>query len=383
MAKAASKPTRAALDRGNFSHLIEALRKKGFRVIGPQVRDGAIVYDELDDATQLPAGWTDEQSNGQYALKKRPDDALFGYTVPQHSWKQFLRPPHVTVWQGKREGLQPIAPNHDLPSYALLGVRACELRAIAIQDKVLLEGPYVDPGYAAMRKRTFIVALNCGKAGGTCFCASMKTGPEVTGDFDLSLTEIVEKGKHRFVIETGSKRGEEVLKEIPHREATAEDLAAAERVVAEAEKQMGRKLNTDGLREVIYENSEHPRWDNVGSRCLTCGNCTMVCPTCFCTTMEDHTDLHGKTASRVKRWDSCFTLDFSYIHGGSIRTSAKSRYRQWLSHKLAAWQDQFGEMGCTGCGRCITWCPVGIDITEEAAALRVKPAVKEPQHGNA
>jgi len=381
MAKAASKPTRAAIDRGNFPHLIEALKKKGYRVVGPQVRDGAIVYDELDDVSELPIGWTDVQSEGRYSLKKRSDEAVFGYTVGQHSWKQFLRPPVVTVWQGKRDGLQAIPPNFDVPSYAFFGVRACELNAIAIQDKVYLQGPFVDPGYAALRKKAFIVAVNCGEAGGTCFCASMKTGPQVNGEFDLSLTEITEKGNHRFLVDIGSKRGDEVMKDVPHREATAEDIAAAERVVAEAEKHMGRTLNTDGIREVVYENTEHPRWDNVAARCLTCGNCTLVCPTCFCMTMEDHTDLHGKTASRVKRWDSCFTLDFSYIHGGSIRTSVKSRYRQWLSHKLATWQDQFGTSGCVGCGRCITWCPVGIDITEEAAALRVKP-VMETQHGN-
>jgi len=374
---------RAAIDRGNFNHLIEALKKKGFRVVGPQVRDGAIVYDELESASALPVGWTDEQSGGQYQLKRRKDEALFGYTVPQHSWKQFLRPPRATIWQGQRENLQPVPPNHDAPAYALIGVRACELKAIAILDKVCLEGPYVDPGYAALRRKAFIVAVNCSQAGGTCFCASMKTGPQVTGDFDLAVTEIVEKGKHRFLVETGSKKGEEILKDVPHADASAEDIAAAERIVAETEKHMGRTLDTAGLREIIYDNTEHPRWNDVAARCMTCANCTMVCPTCFCITVEDYTDLSGKTAQRVRRWDSCFTLDFSYIHGGSIRTSAKSRYRQWLSHKLATWVDQFGTMGCVGCGRCITWCPVGIDITEEAAALRSKPVIEEVENGNA
>ena len=374
---------RAAIDRGNFNHLIEALKKKGFRVVGPQVRDGAIVYDELESASALPVGWTDEQSGGQYQLKRRKEEALFGYSVPQHSWKQFLRPPRATIWQGQRENLQPVPPNHDAPAYALIGVRACELKAIAILDKVCLEGPYVDPGYAALRRKAFIVAVNCSQAGGTCFCASMKTGPQVTGDFDLAVTEIVEKGKHRFLVETGSKKGEEILKDVPHADASAEDIAAAERIVAETEKHMGRTLDTAGLREIIYDNTEHPCWNDVAARCMTCANCTMVCPTCFCITVEDYTDLSGKTAQRVRRWDSCFTLDFSYIHGGSIRTSAKSRYRQWLSHKLATWVDQFGTMGCVGCGRCITWCPVGIDITEEAAALRSKPVIEEVENGNA
>ena len=109
-------------------------------------------------------------------------------------------------------------------------------------------------------------------------------------------------------------------------------------------------------------------------RCLTCGNCTMVCPTCFCTTTEDVTDLTGDHAERWRHWDSCFDLDFSYLHGGPCAPRARSRYRQWLTHKLGTWHDQFGSSGCVGCGRCIVWCPVGIDITEEAHALRAGAA---------
>jgi sulfhydrogenase subunit beta (sulfur reductase) len=96
----------------------------------------------------------------------------------------------------------------------------------------------------------------------------------------------------------------------------------------------------------------------------------MVCPTCFCTSVEDSTDVDGDGVVRVQRWDSCFTVDYSYIHGGSVRSSDRSRYRQWMTHKLSTWFDQFGSSGCVGCGRCITWCPVGIDITEEVAAIR-------------
>ena len=135
-------------------------------------------------------------------------------------------------------------------------------------------------------------------------------------------------------------------------------------------RQQVRNIDTTGIKELLYQNFEHPRWDNVAGRCLTCANCTMVCPTCFCTTVEDVTDVTGDHAERWRRWDSCFTQSFSYIHGGSVRTSAKSRYRQWMTHKLASWIDQFGSSGCVGCGRCITWCPVGIDITEEVRAIR-------------
>ena len=108
----------------------------------------------------------------------------------------------------------------------------------------------------------------------------------------------------------------------------------------------------------------------MAERCLTCGNCTLVCPTCFCTNVEDVGDLTGDHAERWRVWDTCFSVDYSYIHGGSVRPSGRARYRQWLTHKLATWHDQFDSSGCVGCGRCITWCPVGIDITQEVAAIR-------------
>jgi len=132
---------------------------------------------------------------------------------------------------------------------------------------------------------------------------------------------------------------------------------------------MGRQVDTSGLKELLYQSYDHPRWDEVASRCLTCANCTMVCPTCFCTTTEDVTDLTVGHAERWQRWDSCFDPDFSYLHGGPVRRSGAARYRHWLTHKLGTWHEQFGSSGCVGCGRCIVWCPVGIDLTAEVAAL--------------
>ncbi|MGB3904623.1 MAG: 4Fe-4S dicluster domain-containing protein, partial [Anaerolineae bacterium] len=242
--------------------------------------------------------------------------------------------------------------------------------AIHIQNRVFLESPHTDPVYKARRDHLFVVAVNCGQAGGTCFCVSMETGPEATFGFDLALTEVLEDEGHYFLAEVGSERGAEVLAEVEHREATADEEQAAENVVAKAAAQMGRNMDTTDIKGLLYGNYEHPRWDEVANRCLTCGNCTLVCPTCFCTTVEDVTDLKGEQAERWRRWDSCFTMDFSYIHGGSIRGTASARYRQWMTHKLGTWIDQFGTSGCVGCGRCITWCPVGIDITEEVRAIR-------------
>jgi ferredoxin len=252
-------------------------------------------------------------------------------------------------------------------------VRACELNAIAIQDKVFTGGKFVDRDYAARRAGIFVVAVNCGEPAGTCFCVSMDSGPRAEQGYDLALTEVLD-GEHRFLVEAGSPAGEEVLAELSFRPAEESDVAAATAVTDSAAERMGRSMESFGLRELLADNLEHPRWDEVTERCLTCGNCTMVCPTCFCTSVEDTTDLTGTETARTRVWDTCFSLDYSYIHGGSVRASARSRYRQWLTHKLGTWHDQFDTSGCVGCGRCITWCPVGIDITEEVAALRGEEA---------
>jgi len=361
------------VERSAFAGLCEALQRRGYELVGPTLRDGAIVYDRLASAADLPIGWTDEQQGGVYRLKERDDDALFGYAVGPHSWKKYFLPPEQSLWSAEREenGFRIIEDRTETPKLALIGVRSCELHAIAIQDKVLMGGACVDPRYASQRERVFIVAVNCGQAGGTCFCTSMNTGPKATFGFDLALTEVLEGDRHYFVAEAGTERGQELLRDVPHQAAGDEEAKAAEQVVAKTASAMGRAMDTTGIKKLLYANLEHPRWERVAARCLACGNCTMVCPTCYCTTVEDVTDLAGEHTERRRTWDSCFTMDFSFLHGaGSVRSSTKGRYRQWMTHKLATWFDQFGTSGCVGCGRCITWCPVGIDITEEVRAIR-------------
>ncbi len=370
---------KAVIDQTGLQNLFDALNSRGYRVIGPRLKDEAIVYDELSSVTDLPIGWTDEQDGGHYRLKKRNDAAFFGYAVGPHSWKQFLYPPRSLLWRAKRKRngfvLQEESDEH--LKFAFFGVRSCELHAIAIQDKVFLEGAHGDSQYQSRRKDLFTVAVNCGQAGGTCFCVSMGTGPKATHGFDLAMTEVLDEDSHFFLVEVGTSLGAQVLEDVPHVDAGTKEVEEADQVSARTKSRMGRTLETSDIKELLYRNTDHPRWEEVASRCLTCGNCTLVCPTCFCSTVEDVTDLTGDTAERWRSWDSCFTTDFSYIHGGSIRATAKARYRQWMTHKLATWIDQFGTSGCVGCGRCITWCPVGIDLTEEAGAIRNSDGGKE------
>ena len=365
------------IERADFDALLASLIQHKYQLIGPTVRNATIELCEIGGTNDLPVGWTDAQNEGTYSLEKRNDKALFGFASGQHSWKQFLHLPTVRLWKTNANGLSTESAEEEHPdrSVAFIGARSCDLHAISIQDKIFLDSLYADRSYKLRRRDVFIVAVNCTKPGGTCFCSSMKTGPKATSSFDLALTEIINDHQHFFVTEVGTERGKEILNEIPHHAASREQVASMEELIAGASRTMGRLLNTDNIKNMLYRNYEHPRWNDVAARCLSCANCTMVCPTCFCTTIEDDTSLQGDNAERRRKWDSCFTLDFSYIHGGSVRSSVKSRYRQWLIHKLAAWIDQFGVSGCVGCGRCITWCPVGIDITKEANAIRASEKI--------
>ncbi len=364
-----SQGARALMERPALQDLISYLRSRGYEVVGPRLRDGAIVYDSLEKIEDLPIGWTDEPEAGRYRVKAREDQALFGYTVGAQNWKKYLHPPELCVVAAERDGsdfkiLRSAAPP---PKYAFLGVRACELAAIRIHDRVFLEDRYVEPGYQARRQDVFVAAVLCTRASPTCFCTSFGTGPRAQCGYDLALTELA--GGGRFVVEAGSAAGREVLSELGCRDASAEECREADEAVERAAEQIVRHIDTGPLRELLYESFSSAHWGEIATRCLSCGNCTMVCPTCFCTTVEDVTDIPCRHAERWRKWDSCFTESFSYIHGGSVRMSVKSRHRQWLTHKLAAWVDQFGTFGCVGCGRCITWCPAGIDITEEVKEL--------------
>ncbi|MEU5152508.1 4Fe-4S dicluster domain-containing protein [Streptomyces yangpuensis] len=364
--------TEAVLDRSGLAALVTVLQGRGRTVIGPTVRDGAIVLDELASATALPYGWGVELEAGTYRLIPRDDGAAFSHSAGPQSWKSFLHPERVRQWSADREPGGGLTVREERPeevSYAFLGVRPCDLRAIRILDRVMAGGRYRDPAYLSRRTGAFLIAVECTEPGATCFCVSMGTGPAADAGYDLALTEVVDDDGHRFLCRSGTEEGAAVLTELPHRAADDATRTAAVLGVREAAERMGRSMPPVDLRTLMRDTLEADRWDDVTARCLSCGNCTMVCPTCFCTTTEDVTDLTGDHAERWRRWDSCYDLDFSLLHGGPVRSSPRSRYRQWLTHKLGTWHDQFDSSGCVGCGRCIVWCPTGIDLTEEAHAL--------------
>jgi ferredoxin len=369
--------TKVVVTSDAFQTLLDALVAGGYDVFGPTLADDAIMLGEIRHTEDLPVGKTEYQDGGRYRLVDRDDEAIFGFANGPHSWKQFLHPPSETIWSVRKDdnGLQFAPPEPDTRKRAFVGVRACDLAAIAIHDRVFDVGTFADSNYRQRRARVLIVAVNCSEPGGTCFCVSTETGPSARTGFDLALTELIDATRHEFLIEIGSTEGAGLISTLSVRLADQTDIELADALLSTARTKMGRSLDIDGLKDILQDTPEHPRWKDVADRCLSCANCTMVCPTCFCTNVSEHPSLDGETVEQRRNWDSCFSLEFSFIHGGNVRSSVQSRYRQWMTHKLAYWYDQFGSSGCVGCGRCITWCPVGIDITEEAAAIRATPQV--------
>ena len=355
------------LPKDRLQALIDRLADQGYQVVGPCVDQDAIVYDHLRSVEQLPMGWTDDQQPGSYRLRQRDDSAMFGYNVGPHSWKKFLFPPLLRLMTSRKSdrGWSMQDASVEIHRYALLGVRACELAAIAVQDKVFLSAAYTDPVYRQHREAMFVVAVNCTQAASTCFCTSMQTGPECRAGFDLALTELIDG----FVVEIGSEAGQELAMSLPLQEATDGQLQQASAARQQAVTQITKRMDTVNLRDKLLSRLEHPQWQDVANRCLSCANCTLVCPTCFCTSVDEVSDLTSGEIARQRRWDSCFNVDFSHVAGGPVRDTTRARYRQWLTHKLATWIDQFETSGCVGCGRCITWCPVGIDLTQEVAKI--------------
>ena len=177
--RAAATPS--VISRSALDELISELASRGFTVIGPTVRDRAILYEEISSTADLPEGLTDEQEGGSYRLAERDDSALFAYNVGPNSWKSHLFPSTLTLWRGRKGADGEIRfkeEAQEVPRYAFIGVRSCDLAAIGVQDKVFIGNGYTDPDYEARRRDAFIVAVNCSKAGNTCFCVSMDTGPK-------------------------------------------------------------------------------------------------------------------------------------------------------------------------------------------------------------
>jgi len=359
------------LKRESFQDLINSLKSDGYKTVGPKVKDSSIVYGEVHTITDFPLGVQDEQSPGRYKLIKTDNGRWFSWANGPQNLKPILFAPREHLWKATRKEKNKIEFTQVTPEsehIAVIGVRACDLAALELQDKHFLQMEYQDPYYKAHRENIFVIAVSCTHSAKTCFCVSTGDGPEVKTGFDLSLVEL----DNGFIITSGSERGKKILDRLDLHTAAEQQLLNvlnARQQIENAAKKQKRTLPGRNLRNSLFEQLDHPQWQKIAERCLACGNCTSVCPTCFCHSEHEETTLDSKEISHYRQWSSCFTQEHSYMHGVVIRAETKMQYRQWLTHKLGSWHDQYGRSGCVGCGRCITWCPAGIDITEEAHAI--------------
>ena len=356
--------------------LVDALCADFDEVIAPVLVDGVVRLAPIDSADDLPTGATDDQRPGSYRATTTGGPHRFSYVVGPDSLKAIVHPPRSPVWTMSRDHTGAVAvsvaPARPVRR-AVLGARACDIAGLERLGRTQLDGPHPDAHHAAARAGLFLVGVDCSRPAPTCFCESTGTGPFIADGADLSITELDGDDEVHYILRAGSERGREFAESLGLRRAEPDQVTTADRARRSVHT-TGRAMPADAT-SIVLADLEHPRWDEVAERCLTCGNCTAVCPTCFCTDVDDQIGLDGDTAHRDRVWDTCFSLEYSHLGPGPVRSSPRSRYRQWLTHKLGTWHDQFGESGCVGCGRCITWCPVGIDLTAEVDALATPGAM--------
>jgi NAD(P)H-flavin reductase/formate hydrogenlyase subunit 6/NADH:ubiquinone oxidoreductase subunit I len=356
------------LPRADLDRLFAVLRADDRRILGPTVSDDAVIYDELASPAELPTGWESATAPGSYRLRETGSSRAFDYVLPVTSWKRYTHPALVPLSRARRSGIQVEveAVLDPPPRLAFVGVRACEIAALGIQERVMRAGPLGDADHIGRREAALVVAVECAAATSTCFCTSMGTGPEVLGGADLIASELDEG----FVLRSASPAGTGLLAALDLRPAQPAEVERTVAQVAAVRARIGEPVAAEGLPERLRAALDSPRWEQVAERCLACANCTLVCPTCFCTSVGVASDLDGLEATTERHWDSCFSLGFGRVAGdANFRPKVKDRYRQWLTHKFSTWFDQFGSSGCVGCGRCVAWCPVGIDVRDELAAI--------------
>ncbi|AHK78477.1 cytochrome C [Ectothiorhodospira haloalkaliphila] len=357
------------LPRAEADRLLEALRGAGFgRILGPVAREGTLLFQPLRRWDDLPAGVRDVQQPGRYRLQEQDTPRCFAWANGPQALKPLTFRPREPIWRAQRSAdgqLSFQSTQEDPEPTALIGLRACDLAALDLQERHFMHGRFPDPWFRRRREALFLVGMSCAHPAQTCFCASTGDGPAISRGHDLGMAELDEG----YLLWAGTQAGKTLLERLDLDAATAAQRRTVEKETHQAAMGQRRTLPGRHLKQGLYERLQAGHWKDVGERCLSCGNCTAVCPTCFCHMEMDEPALGGDSSEHLRQWSSCFNAEHSFMGHFVVRSDTRLRYRQWLTHKLGSWHEQYGRSGCVGCGRCITWCPVGIDITAEAHAL--------------
>ena len=356
------------LTHQHFQQLIDALLADAWTCIGPVVRNDVIEFHEFTHVDELPRGVEDRQSPGHYELIQAEHNRYFSWASTSQTVKPLTFAPYEPLWRCSRSDTGELVfetHQHEPPAIAVLGIHACDLAALKLQRQHFVDKAPPDDAFKARDDRLFIIAVECSHAADTCFCASTGDGPNVRDGYDIVLHELDDG----FLVRSGSKRGDAILDNCTLQDIRDLQMAQAAKQTETVIQRQQRSLPAGDVPQRLMHNLQHSHWHDIAQRCLACGNCTAVCPTCFCHQQHDDYDITAGTSTHSREWSSCFTHDHGYLAGFNLRSQIDHRYRQWLTHKFASWHDQYGRSGCTGCGRCITWCPVGIDVTRELAVL--------------
>jgi sulfhydrogenase subunit beta (sulfur reductase) len=332
----ADRMTPKVVEKKKLAALGKAIIADGYRLFGPVLQDDGIVLAEFDEEPEFDLAYKN--------FKMSP--------------KEFFLPQSEVVCRfcGGEAIEGEAAPEE---KRVIFGLRPCDARAIWLMDKVFLEDP-VDVYYEEKRKNTVVISLACSDPEDTCFCSSVGGSPAGSEGSDILVFDLGEE----LVFDPVTARGEDFLGQFSKvtRDAAKKEIAEKDRIAEEGSSQM-EKLSLDGIAEKLAASYDSEMWDAPSQKCLGCGTCTFFCPTCHCFDVTDET-FKGE-GRRVRTWDSCmYSLFTLHASGHNPRPSQKERTRQRFMHKFSYSKENHGELFCVGCGRCITHCPVNLDLRE-------------------
>jgi sulfhydrogenase subunit beta (sulfur reductase) len=320
------------LPRENLFPFLEAAREWG-ELWGPVRKGDSYAFGLLEDASH----------------------AVLDYTRTLLPPKKFFHPPRLPMF--RLEGESYLEPE-PAPNRVLFGVHPCDIHGLLILDKLFLER-FRDPYYAERRSKTAILAMSC-IPDDKCFCKSTNTH-FIDEGFDLAFNDL----KDFFLCWVGSSLGDDLIRLAPElfdSNVQHKDMWRYVEWRRWRDSQFVLQPDLTGMPDIMELSHDHPVWRELGEKCLACGSCSMVCPTCNCYNVAD-TAMPDGTGDRERFWDSCTLKEYSLVAGGhNFRADRRDRLLLWYTHKLQKFMSQYGKPSCVGCGRCAVTCPVDINV---------------------